>query len=210
MNKLLKYNSMIIISVLLMSCATTVKFQIEHPPLVDMRNVNTITVIPLEWNNNEPYGYLANDLTKSLTAGIKRQKNYNFIDPNILKNMGALYYSEYVDVYILCRIIDVKSYDESEKKEETDGEKTKTKKYVTRTVTVSIEYKYIRAINNEVLGTFNKDAVSSVTFDDSDRSSKWWGELLLDIFLPKGKPVEKIAKSAVQKFSNDMNKELLI
>jgi hypothetical protein len=171
--------------------------------------MKTITVIPLERNNTGKYNYLANDLTQSLIAGVKRVKAYSFIEPLILKDIEESSYCEYVDVYIICEIIDVTSHDETEIKEEKDGDKTTTRKYVTRTVTVNIEYKYIRAIDVEILGSFNKTATASATFDDSERSSKWWWNLLLNIFIPKSPSVEKLAKSAAQKFSSSIYNEIV-
>jgi len=55
-----------IISVIFISCATMVKFEIEHPPLVDMRGKKTITVIPLEWKDNGAYNFLSAEITKKL------------------------------------------------------------------------------------------------------------------------------------------------
>jgi hypothetical protein len=200
---------LLLFPLLLISCATSVEFQIEHPPLVDLRDVNTITVIPLEWNETGRYGYLANDVTRALTTGIRRSGIYTFVDPAILRGIDKADYGEYVDVYITGQILNVTSDDESETKEETDGDKTETKIYVTRTVTVYIEYKYIRAVNDEVLRLFIKTEKHSVTFDNSPRAKKWWANLLLDIFVPKGPSSEKIAKSAAAKFSQDMKREVV-
>jgi hypothetical protein len=184
-----------------------VKFEVEHPPLVDLRGVNTITVIPLEWNT-AAYPYLTNDVTRALSTGIRRVKGYAFIAPAVLRDIDETDYGEYVDVYITGKIINVASNDTSETKEEKDGDETKTKIYITRTVTVDIEYKYIRAINNEVLKVFKRKEQHSVTFDNSPRAKKWWANLLLDIFIPKGPSSEKIAKSAAAKFSGDMAREI--
>jgi len=198
---------LLVFQLLLASCATTVKFEVEHPPLVDLRGVNTITVIPLEWNT-AAYPYLTNDVTRALSTGIRRVKSYAFIAPAVLRDIDETDYGEYVDVYITGKIINVASNDTSETKEEKDGDETKTKIYITRTVTVDIEYKYIRAINNEVLKVFKRKEQHSVTFDNSPRAKKWWANLLLDIFIPKGPSSEKIAKSAAAKFSGDMAREI--
>jgi hypothetical protein len=206
MNKFFKYLFLIFIPTFI-SCAAIVKFEIEHPPLVDMRSMETITVIPLEWKNNGRYSYLANDLTRVLINGVKRAKANNFIDPVILRNIDKSDYWEYVDVYIDCEIIYVTTDDKIELKEEKDGDKTKTKRYITRTVTVNIEYKYICALDERILGRFNKTEKASETFNDSARSSKWWTELLLDIFVPKGPSTEKLSRTAVQRF-RFMNNEL--
>jgi hypothetical protein len=159
--------------------------------------------------NNGSYDYLANDLTRILTAGIKHIKAYTFVESSVLIDIEESGYWEYVDVYMDCEIINVATQDKTEIKEEKNGDETKTKEYVTRTVTVNIEYKYIRAIDGRILGNFNKTAQSSSTFDDSERSSKWWAELLLNIFIPKGPSEGKLAKSAIQKFSSGMHNELV-
>jgi hypothetical protein len=208
-NKSLNNFILTIAALIFVSCVTTIEFGVEHPPLVDMRNMETITVIPVEWKNNGSYDYLANNLTRILATGIKRIKAYTFVEPSVLIDIGESGYWEYFDVYIDCEIINVTAHDKTEIKEEKNGDETKTKEYVTRTVTVDIVYKYIRAIDGGILGNFNKTAQSSYTFDDSARSSKWWVELLLNIFLPKGPSEEKLAKSAIQKFSYGMRNELI-
>jgi len=111
-------------------------------------------------------------------------------------------------VYVTGHIINVASDDTTETREERDGDKTITKIYKTRTVTVDIEYQYIRAINNEVLRVFKKTAQHSVTFDDSPRAKRWWANLLLDIVVPKGPSSQKIAQSAAAQFSGDMEREI--
>jgi hypothetical protein len=199
---------LMVLQILLISCAATVEFQIEHPPLVDLRNVNTITVIPLEWNETGRYKHLANDVTRSLTNGVRRSKIYTFVNSASLWDIDKADYWEYVDVYITGQIMNVTSDDESETKEEKNGVKTETKIYITRTVTVDIEYKYIRAINGEVLKVFRKTEKHYVTFDNSRRAKRWWVNLLLDIFVPKGPSSEEIAKSAIAKFSRDMIHEI--
>jgi hypothetical protein len=211
-NELLIFIAAVLIPALSISCATTVKFQVEHPPLVDLRNINTITVIPLEWGDNGKYNYLAARVTQSLTDGVKKQQKYSFINPDTLKNIDRANYLEYVDVFIVGRITNVESGSRRSTKEEKDGDKVKTKIYVTRTVSVSIEYKYIRAMNNEVLGEFKKTESASETVEDSkessDDSSEWWVKLLLGIFFPKRTTRDKIEEAAVVKFAYDMNREI--
>jgi len=203
------YLSIITLQLLLLSCTTTVIYQVDHPPLVDLRAVKTITVIPLEWNKFGRYNRLANDVTQALTNGIKRYGKFTFLNPAVLRDVDTAEYCEYVDVYITGNIINVESNDRSETREEKSGDKTTTKVYITRTVTVDIEYKYIRAINNEVLGTFKKTEMHSITFDNSRRSEKWWANLLLDVFIPQGESADKIAKSAIARFSREMMREIL-
>jgi hypothetical protein len=44
---------MALVPIVFFSCITTIEFELRHPPLIDMRDVNNITVIPLEWNENK-------------------------------------------------------------------------------------------------------------------------------------------------------------
>jgi hypothetical protein len=83
------------------------------------------------------------------------------------------------------------------------------KKYITRTAKVDIAYKYIRAIDDEILGAFNKTAQSSTTFEDSKKLSDLLLKFLVDIFIHKSTFSERIAKSAVRKFSSTMDRELV-
>ena len=209
MNKLSSVFLVALVVMVFESCATMVQFDLEHPPLVDMRGMETITVIPLTWKNDGSYGYLANDLTRTLTNGIKQNKTYQFVEPSKLRNIDKSGYWEHIDVFIEGTILSVSTDDETDIREEKDGDKTTTKEYVIRTVTVTFEYKYFRATDNVQLGSFVKSAKDEKTFDNSSRSSKWWEELLLDIFLPRKGPSETdLAKSAIRQFSPNMSIEV--
>jgi tetratricopeptide (TPR) repeat protein len=167
--------------------------------------METITVIPLKWKDNKKYDFLANELTRSLVAGVKRSKIYKFIDPAVLSDIDKSDYWQYVDVYIDCEIIDIKTEYETEKTEENDSDKTKTKKYNICTVTVNIEYKYISAIDNKVLGSFNKTAQAKEKYDNSGKSIIYG----LVAFLVSGETLSnKIAIKAVRDFSFGMYEEV--
>jgi len=134
-------------------------FDVKHPPLVDLRNVNTITVIPLEWDKTGRYGHLAERVTFALTQGVKLGK-INFVDPDKLRFIPEQNYSQHVDVYITGRIINAGSYRNTETREELYNHATVTKLIETRTAFISIEYSYVRSVNREVLGTFKKSGTS--------------------------------------------------
>lgn len=198
-----------VIFIMMTSCAAVVEFQLEHPPLVDMRNINKITVIPLEWNAAGDHAYLASEATKALSVGIKKAGMYTYVDPSVLKDADPSRYWEYVDVYVTGGIRNVASYDRYETRIETYDDKTERKEYVVRTVTVDIAYTYIRAIDSAILGVFHKAERESVSFDNTDRSSNWFVNFLLAIVAPRGTPSAKIARSAIKKFSNGMNREII-
>lgn len=191
-----------LIQITFLSCATTVKFRAEHPPLVDLRGVSRITVIPLEWSEFGRYRYLADYVTRALTSGVKKAKIYNFVNPSNLKRVGPEEYSKYVDVYISGKITGVVSYDRRDiraRRENRDnriGAKRDGVFFTTRTVIVEIEYKYIRAGSNEVLDTFRKRETSSVTFEVTGNNRH-------------GPDVHRIAQSLAPNFSNTMVKELV-
>jgi hypothetical protein len=185
----------VIIHIIFTSCATTdIKINIKHPPLIDMSDMKTITVIPLQWNGNrnKKYDYLSNDVSIALNTGILEANNLELIDPSILRNIDKSDYWKYTDIFIDAIILNVTM------KSNTNKEKT------TRTVKVNVLYKYIRAIDNKELGIFNKTEQSSITFGDS-------GILLLDLavdIFAKGRSYEELAKSAIEKFASSMNNEL--
>jgi hypothetical protein len=93
--------------------------------------------------------------------------------------------------------------DESGKKTNAKAKRITT---VTRTVTVNIDYQYIRAIDNTVLGRFNKNTSSSESFEESQ--PKLFADVLLEIFILKEASVKTLAKHALKDFSNDAGKEL--
>ena len=181
-----------------LSCATTVKFRAEHPPLVDLRGIYNITVIPLEWRDNGRYRYLAGDVTRALGSGVKKAKIYKFVNPSKLKNLSPVNYSDHVDVYITGEIRGVYSYDRNDirvKNDSDDESKKEITLYTTRTVVVEIEYKYVRAANSEVLKTFRKRETSSTTFRVTGKEKR-------------GNNTSVIARGLVKNFSNTMSREL--
>jgi tetratricopeptide (TPR) repeat protein len=152
-----KYFSFLLLtSMISISCTTIVTIRTENPPLVYMQDMKTITVIPLEWKDNGIYGYLARDLTRELTRGVRRSKIYTFINPAILKNIDRQDYWEYVDVYLDCEVTNVTIEDKIDRIPVKDSDETKTRRSIIRTVTVYITYKYISAIDGKVLASFNK------------------------------------------------------
>ena len=144
------------IQLIITSCAT-VTFNVDHPPLIDLRGVNSITIVPLEWDSGRDDAYLASLVTSALLSGIKRG-NVDIVDPYSLENVYLRNYSKYADVYILGRIIDVRVYDDVQRREEKIRSDTVIITSTTRTVFVDIEYTYYRSANNRILGRFNKTA----------------------------------------------------
>jgi tetratricopeptide (TPR) repeat protein len=165
-----------------------------------MEDMKTITVIPLEWKDNGRYNYLARELTRELTRGVRRSGIYTFINPAILRNIDKQDYGEYVDVYLDCEITNVTIDDKYEEEEVKDGDKTKTKRIINRTATVYITYNYISAINGKVLGSFNKKTQAS-------RKSNNSGNAIIN-FIDYISLSNSLAKEAVGRFSWGMYNEL--
>jgi len=151
---------------LIVSCATVVTFDVEHPPLVDLRNVNTITVIPFEWNSSREHTYLASRVTAALISGLRRG-SIDVVDPYLLENSRGRNYGQYADVYINGRISYVNAYDYVETRDEAHGNQTIIREIVTRTAVVDIEYSYIRSLDNKILGSFKKSETASTSFEDT-------------------------------------------
>jgi hypothetical protein len=82
-----------------------VKFTRKHPPLVDTRGIKTFTVIPLERGDQGQYHNFARNVTRTLTAGVKKARSYRFIDPAPLRNPGEADLSGHVDGYIVAKIL---------------------------------------------------------------------------------------------------------
>jgi len=154
------------VSLPLISCATVVTFDVEHPPLVDLRNVNTITVIPFEWNSNRGNTYLASRVTAALISGLKRG-SIDVVDPYLLENSRGRNYGQYADVYITGAISYVNAYDYVETRDEARGNQTIIREIVTRNAVVDIEYSYIRSLDNKVLGNFKKSETASTSFENT-------------------------------------------
>jgi len=148
-----------LIPVVLASCATSVRFDVEHPPIVDLRGVSRITVIPFERNSLRGFEHLSAYVTAALSAGIRDNMlrgNLMFVEPQTLANVPQHNLWQHVDVFITGRIIDIYSTDSAREGTRTIRGEVVNVTTVTLTVTVYIEYSYIRARDGRVLGTFRK------------------------------------------------------
>ena len=154
------------------SCATVVRFDVEHPPLVDLRGVSTITVIPFEWNSAREYAYLSQCVTAALINGT-RWGDIDFIDPYAVENNRARSYRQFADVYITGRIINVYTYEDIETKDEIDNYQPIIREIITGTAFVDIEYSYVRSADNKTLGNFNKRSTADVSFENTRRDREW-------------------------------------
>ena len=219
-----------------MSCATSVTFNVEHPPVVDLRGVNSITIIPFEKNSSAKYESLSAYVTSVLTAGIKDgviRGNINFIEPLALENVPQRNLWQYVDVFITGRVNNI-NHDVTSSRTTTRNFWNEAVVVVSATfiVTVDIEYSYIRAKDNRTLATFRKsETIIKVveyerthdTFDNWNRrghghypewydpgQSNWSGRRRghsTNDFSQWGSWGEYLAKSVIDRFSSAMNRE---
>jgi hypothetical protein len=164
MNFVPKLIVVLLVLFLFASCATVVTFDVEHPPLVDLHGVNTITVIPLEWTGVRGQEYLASCVTAALMDGLRRG-NIDIVDPYALEYSGGRNYSQYADVYITGRIINVNTYEQVETKSEIYSTHTIIREFITGTAVVDIEYRYIRSADNKTLGNFKKREMATASFE---------------------------------------------
>jgi len=208
------------------SCATVVTFDAEHPPLVDLSEAKTITVIPFEWDSVREHSYLASRVTTALLNGLKRG-NIETVDPYMADLRRTGNYSQYADVFITGRITNINSYDQIELKSEIidkDNNYIRIREIVTRTVVVYIEYSYIRSYDNKTLGYFKKSEDVRTSFEQeryqgqNTRQSGGRGAYHAPrrgaggrsriAFPQRGTWQEGLAASAIAGFSDTMNQEL--
>jgi tetratricopeptide (TPR) repeat protein len=156
--------ALVLLVPLMVSCATVVTFDVEHPPLVDLRGANTITVIPFEWNSGREQAWLASHVTAALMSGLRRG-NIDIVDPYALEYNRGRNYSQYADVYITGRIININTYDQIDTKSEIYNTHTIIREFITGTAIVDIEYSYIRSADNKMLGNFKKRETATASFE---------------------------------------------
>ena len=210
----------LLIPFLLFSCATAVIFDVEHPPLIDLRSMNSITVIPFEWNSTQEYHYLSMRVTSALINGIKKG-NINFVDPYESQNISLGNYGKIADVYITGRISDIRSYNHTETKDELNIYRNEIikKNFTVVTMYVDITYSYIRSADNAELGTYQKTGISSSSYEQGRgrNTYRYTGRQFPDTYRQRGRgrrgtgvwPVNIAdAEAAVLQFSNTMNREL--
>ncbi|MDR0320388.1 MAG: hypothetical protein LBI28_02705 [Treponema sp.] len=206
MNKQFNIIFIVLVSIMFFSCGTTVKIRIEYPPLVDVRNMETITVIPVEWKDNGRYNYLARDLTRTLTRNVRRSEILRFIEPECLRNIDRASYWEYVDVYLECEILDVTTGQESAERRNKDNE---IEKYTIETATVNISYRYISAINNIVLASFHKDVSAGEEKENRGNNNKLLNALLSTALrLAAVQETNELARKAVRDGFFNMDNEI--
>jgi len=209
------------------SCATVVTFDVERPPLVDLRGINTITVIPFEWNSVREQTYLAKCVTTALLAGL-RWGNVNIVDPYTLENNGGWNYRQFADVYITGRITNVNVYDQVDIINQTYINQNMIRETVIGTAIVDIEYSYIRSSDNRTLGYYRKSETTTSSFErtryqeqdsnrynnrninrntarDTARRGAGWTD---SSYPRRGSWQESIAESAILQFSDTMVHEL--
>jgi len=155
-----------IIPAVLVSCATTVRFDAVHTPIVDLRGVNTITVIPFERDSSGSLNRLSTHVTSALTTGIRnniRTGNISFVEPQTLEEIPEWDLWQYVDVYVTGRITGVRPNIITQQTSRIIGGETVYTVIFTYTVTVDIEYSYIRARNSTILSTIIKSETAAET-----------------------------------------------
>jgi len=169
LRKYFNYFLILLTQIILLSCATRVEIRTVHPPLVDMRRMETITVIPLEWRDSGAFNLYAKlyarDLTRILITNVRTSRILQFVDPAILRNIERTMWWQFVDVYIESEIINVSITREVE--EVKRGERLR--EYTTVTATVNIIYRYVSAIDGKIIASFNRTHQASQKFDNSRR-----------------------------------------
>jgi len=187
----------LLIQLFSISCASSsVSYTVNYPSLKNIPNIKKITVIPLEWNNETyKYSYLAEDINNVLISGVRKNNNYQFVDPSILKNISIDDYYKHVDIYVVGEITDVY------KKEKGIKTKRNDRSYV-KSVSVYINYKYIYAKDNNILRDINKTTSYENNSDDDALL------LVLDVVYFQDETAEKIAKSSVYKLPLKMEDDL--
>ncbi|MCL2804549.1 MAG: hypothetical protein FWD26_01235 [Treponema sp.] len=219
-----KYIPLVLFVLMFISCATQLTFNVEHPPLVDLRDVKTITVIPFEWDSTDEYAHLAKYVTAALVYDVSRG-NITYAHPAEMQHISPLEYWRYADVYITGKITSINVSEHTISKEDN------TRLIITRSVVVDIEYTYVRAKNNEILGHFQKSASHTSTterfvfssgntvtrnrnldtrdrhFDARNRHHNSRRRENIYIWLHDSWTVS-IAATAIRKFSNTMNQEI--
>ncbi|MCL2762613.1 MAG: hypothetical protein FWD36_05330 [Treponema sp.] len=220
----------------LVSCATSVTFDVTHPPLADLRGANSITVIPFERDCDRRFEYLSAYVTSALVSGIKNNMirgNISFVEPAILADVSEKNYGQYVDVFITGKIIDITQTISNRSASRNVRDEIITIDVVTLSVMVNIEYAYINARDGKVLGNFIKSEEFTQTANlgrNRYGSGNWnraeyglhpewhdpgqWNQNrrrrghLADNALRRGSWGETLAKSAINKFSFTMSQEL--
>ena len=159
-----------LIPLTLASCVTaaSVRFDVEHPPLVDLRGLNRISVIPFERGRPREFEYLSTHATLALTNGIRKNMelgNLTLVEPQTLANVPQHNFHRHVDVFINGRITDIHSSYTRRSNTRTIRGQRRDVITVTLTMVVDIEYSYIRASDGALLGTFSKRRRFSETAD---------------------------------------------
>jgi hypothetical protein len=174
------------------SCATSISVPVEHPPTMNMRGIERITVVNMDSDTrNSELSILplivdavfrtsiskrargernaAWYLTQTLSDTIASTGSFKLIDPYILRDVPKDEYSQYVDAYLNAGVSSFSTNDKNitEIYKSKDGEK-KEAHYIDRTVSIDFWYRFIRAKDGVIIGTVRKTASSTERFLKGD------------------------------------------
>jgi hypothetical protein len=177
------------------SCATSISVPVEHPPIMDMRGIERITVVNMDSDTrNSEISVLslivdavfrtsvskrsrgeraernaAWYLTQTLSDTIASTGSFKLIDPYILHDVPKDEYSQYVDAYLNAGVSSFSSNDKNitEIYKSKDGEK-KEAHYIDRTVSIDFWYRFVRAKDGVIIGTVRKTGSTTERFRKGD------------------------------------------
>ncbi|MCL2609131.1 MAG: hypothetical protein FWD94_04415 [Treponema sp.] len=232
--------SLLALILTLTSCATTVRFQVERAPLVDLRGLPRITVIPLEQSSLREHRNLAAFVTEALADGIRGnvpRSGLLFVEPASLSRVPRRELAGHVDAFLIGRITEARPNVVVQESTRTVRGQELRVNTVTMTVSVSVEYSYVRAADGRELAVFRK----TESFEDTasflrnprgawdwnnplqqNRTGRWGSPGWFDprhletgarrrgrddLFRP-GSWGESVARSAIDRFSQSMDREL--
>ena len=202
MKKYFNWFLILLMQILFLSCATRVNIRTVHPPLVDMRTMETITVIPLERRDSGVFNFLyARDFNRILISSVNTSRILQFVDPASLRNIERTRWWQFVDVYVEFEIVDVSITQEVE--EVKRGERLR--EYTTVTATVNIIYRYVSTIDGNIIASFNRTYQASQSFDNSRLSTAMRVSALL---LTGRTSSRRLVIRALQNISSDIYNEI--
>ncbi|MCL2557981.1 MAG: hypothetical protein FWE09_05830 [Treponema sp.] len=178
--KTLRFLFLAPISLALVACATSVSFNVERPPIVDLRGATSVTIVPLEQNSVARFRRISAHATGALEAGLRSaalRGNIDFVEPESIANTPRHELWRHVDVFLTGRIIDARPGATIREGSQTVAGATFVGLSVTLSVSVEIEYSYILAREGRTLGDFRKvEEVSETVFFARNRLGIWdWG-----------------------------------
>lgn len=161
----------VLVFVLLVGCATSIKLAVERPPTLNTAGIKRITIMPFTSNSS---GEMAQYATSVATRSIQEMNYFTLVDPSEIDRLKRSNQNieNYIDAQFTGKItrIGVANETRSGSYKDKDGNVTYYTDYITK-VEVELEYALVVARDSRLIGPISKKNSNSSSSRENYPSS---------------------------------------